>query len=240
MDKVIYTEQEMSLIDPKPGTAAAAARDFGIDLSLTVSNLRLTPGERIKRLDDYVDGIAESRRTLHSIDLKSSGTSRITAIEKQIKLVSQFQISCVLVGGFAAVIRGASITTREIEVCYSRDRANLTKVVAALRSIHALLRGAPKDTPFILDEEALLRGLNFTFETYLGEFDLFGEIEGVGDFTECIRNSEEVKLFGSRHRVLSLDKLIVAKRSAGTPKDLLVLRELEAILHNRRIEKSGV
>ncbi len=51
MDKVIYTEREMSLIDPKPGTAAAAARDFGIDLSLTVSNLRLTPEERIKKLD---------------------------------------------------------------------------------------------------------------------------------------------------------------------------------------------
>jgi hypothetical protein len=37
MDKVVYTEREMLLIDPKPGTAAAAARDFGIDLSLTVS-----------------------------------------------------------------------------------------------------------------------------------------------------------------------------------------------------------
>jgi hypothetical protein len=52
MDKVVYTEQEMSLIDPKPGTAAAAARDFGIDLSLTVSNLRLTPEERIRKLAD--------------------------------------------------------------------------------------------------------------------------------------------------------------------------------------------
>ncbi|MGZ8845914.1 MAG: hypothetical protein ACXW3C_05570, partial [Pyrinomonadaceae bacterium] len=51
MDKVEYTEQECWLIEPKPGTAAAAARDFGIDLSLTVSNLRLTPEERIKKLD---------------------------------------------------------------------------------------------------------------------------------------------------------------------------------------------
>jgi hypothetical protein len=57
MDKVVYTEKEMLLIDPKPGTAAAAARDFGIDLSLTVSNLRLTPEERIKRLDELRDRI---------------------------------------------------------------------------------------------------------------------------------------------------------------------------------------
>jgi hypothetical protein len=64
MHKVIYTEREMTLIDPKPGTKAAAARDFGIDLSLTVSNLRLTPEERIKQLDRHVDGILALRRNL--------------------------------------------------------------------------------------------------------------------------------------------------------------------------------
>ena len=66
MDKVVYTEREMSLIDPKPGTAAAAARDFGIDLSLTVSNLRLTPEERIRQLDDFQSSIKELRRALTS------------------------------------------------------------------------------------------------------------------------------------------------------------------------------
>src|SRR5947208_13867154 len=75
MDKVEYTEQEMSLIDPKPGTKAAAARDFGIDLSLTVSNLRLTPEERIKQLDDYVDGIQALRRSLRIISRASERTA---------------------------------------------------------------------------------------------------------------------------------------------------------------------
>ena len=71
MDKVIYTDQEMSLIDPKPGTAAAAARDFGIDLSLTVANLRLTPEERIRKLDNHVDGIQELRRSVRWISRAS-------------------------------------------------------------------------------------------------------------------------------------------------------------------------
>ena len=75
MDKVEYTEREMLLIDPKPGTAAAAARDFGIDLSLTVSNLRLTPEERIKQLDDYVDGIQALRRSLRIISRASERTA---------------------------------------------------------------------------------------------------------------------------------------------------------------------
>jgi hypothetical protein len=75
MDKVIYTEREMALIDPKPGTAAAAARDFGIDLSLTVSNLRLTPEERIKQLDSHVDGIRALRRGLRWISRASERTT---------------------------------------------------------------------------------------------------------------------------------------------------------------------
>ena len=71
MDKVEYTEQERWLIEPKPGTAAAAARDFGIDLSLTVANLRLTPEERIKQLDDHLDGIKALRRSLRWISRAS-------------------------------------------------------------------------------------------------------------------------------------------------------------------------
>jgi len=71
MDKIIYTEREMGLIDPKPGTKAAAARDFGIDLSLTVSNLRLTPEERIRQLDSFVDSIQALRRSLRVISRAS-------------------------------------------------------------------------------------------------------------------------------------------------------------------------
>jgi len=67
MDKVEYTEKERWLIEPKPGTAAARARDFGVDLSLTVNNLRLTPEERIKQLDSHLDGIRELRNSLRWI-----------------------------------------------------------------------------------------------------------------------------------------------------------------------------
>ena len=67
MDKVEYTDAERRLIEPKPGTAAARARDFGVDLSLTVSNLRLTPEERIKQLDGHLDGIRELRNSLRWI-----------------------------------------------------------------------------------------------------------------------------------------------------------------------------
>lgn len=62
MDKVEYTEQERLLIEPKPGTAAARAREFGIDLSLTVSNLRLTPEERVRQLDKFQASMKQLRK----------------------------------------------------------------------------------------------------------------------------------------------------------------------------------
>lgn len=64
MDKVEYTEAERWLIEPKPGTAAARARDFGVDLSLTVGNLRLTPEERIRNFDRLSAEQRERRATI--------------------------------------------------------------------------------------------------------------------------------------------------------------------------------
>ena len=159
-------------------------------------------------------------------------------VERQIELISEFQIECVLVGGVAATVHGSSIPTQDLDICYARDNANLTQVVKALRATHATLRGAPKDLPFILDEETLRRGLNFTFDTDVGKLDLLGEVRGVGVYADCFENADEAEIFGSRHRVLSLEKLIAAKRAAGRPKDLLALVELEAILEHRRASES--
>jgi hypothetical protein len=64
MDKIIYTEDERLMIEPRPGTAAARARDFGIDLSITISNLRLTPHQRVKRLDEFQHELREIRRAV--------------------------------------------------------------------------------------------------------------------------------------------------------------------------------
>jgi hypothetical protein len=72
MDKVEYTEAERWLIEPKPGTKAAAARDFGVDLSLTVANLRMTPHERVQRLDEF----QHEMRMLRQAVLKSKQNGR--------------------------------------------------------------------------------------------------------------------------------------------------------------------
>lgn len=151
-------------------------------------------------------------------------------IERGLRLLAEHKIDCVIIGGVAAGAHGSSYETSDVDACYARDPENLNKLAKALSSVHATLRGAPRDVPFLLDAETLRRGLNFTFETDIGALDLLGEVRGVGGYAECLEDSIDIEMFGHRFSVLSLEKLIAAKRSAGRAKDLLVLPELEAIL----------
>jgi hypothetical protein len=59
----VSKELDDYFLNPPPGSAAARAVEFGIDLSLTLENLRLTPEERIRKLDDHLAGIAKMKAT---------------------------------------------------------------------------------------------------------------------------------------------------------------------------------
>ena len=54
-------------LNPPPGSAAARAAEFGIDLTLTLENLRLTPEERIRKLDSFIEGIAELKASVRTV-----------------------------------------------------------------------------------------------------------------------------------------------------------------------------
>src|SRR6266849_4152139 len=103
-------------------------------------------------------------------------------IAQGLKLLAEHRVECVIVGGVAAWAHGSSQATFDVDVCYSCDASNLTRLTKALRAVRATLRGAPKDIPFILDEETLRHGLNFTFATEIGALDLMGEVKGVGTY----------------------------------------------------------
>ncbi len=55
--------REEKLLHPKAGSKIAEARDYGIDLTQIVENLRLTPEKRIEKLQDAMIGFDELRRT---------------------------------------------------------------------------------------------------------------------------------------------------------------------------------
>jgi hypothetical protein len=50
------------LLNPPPGSKIAAAKEFGIDLTLLAVNLRLTPQERIDKLQGMMKFVDEIQR----------------------------------------------------------------------------------------------------------------------------------------------------------------------------------
>lgn len=157
----------------------------------------------------------------------------MTDFEKIVRLFSESEIECVIVGGLAATIHGSARLTQDVDFVYARNRANVRRLVAALRPYSPYLRGAPPGLPFDWSEATIERGLNFTLTTALGDIDLLGEITGGGDYNALAPQSVEVELFGCRCRCLDLPGLIRAKRAAGRPKDIEALAELEALLAER-------
>jgi hypothetical protein len=135
----------------------------------------------------------------------------------------------VVIGGIAAVLQGSTTITRDFDICYSRDPANLERLAEALRLLEARLRGTDVDVPFRLDAASLRNGLNFTFKTKHGDFDCLGDPGGGFDYALLQRNADRMDIRGLTVLVASLDDIIAMKRAARRTKDLIEVENLSAL-----------
>jgi hypothetical protein len=135
----------------------------------------------------------------------------------------------VLIGGYAAALRGSPMMTGGVDICPARDRENLDRLAAALRHLHARLRGAPADVPFLLDGRTLRAGDHFTFATDTGPIDCLGTPPGTDGFVDLDASATDEDLDGLVVRVASLDDLIRMKRAADRPQDRIAVEWLSAL-----------
>jgi hypothetical protein len=135
----------------------------------------------------------------------------------------------ILIGGFAGKLRGSTILTVDVDVCYARDLANLEALAGALHELRATLRGAPAGLPFRLDARTLAAGDSFTFVTDAGDLDILGTPAGVAGFDDLARNATALDLDGLQVQVAAIDDLIRMKRAAARPRDLAHLEVLLAL-----------
>lgn len=138
-------------------------------------------------------------------------------------------VEFVLIGGVAARLYGSPTLTRDVDICFSRDRANVERLAAVLRELHARLRGVEDDVPFILDARTLLAGANFTFTTDAGDVDVLAEPAGVSGYADLTASAQAVELGDMTVMVAALDDLIRMKLAAGRPKDRVEVEILAAI-----------
>lgn len=147
-------------------------------------------------------------------------------------ILNEEGVDYVIVGGFAAVVHGSSLPTRDIDVVPSRTPNNLDRLARALKRMNAMIRtdgdpvSAPLDGPFLANMPLMLN-----LVTDLGEMDLtFAPSGGLGGFDEWDAHAIVVEIAdGLEVHIAALDDIISSKVAANRPKDQRSLPYLESL-----------
>jgi len=151
-----------------------------------------------------------------------------------LQTLAKHGVDFVVIGGMAGLVHGSAYPTYDLDVAYSRDRANLERLAEALRGLEVKLRGVPADLPFQIDAPALDNGANFTFDCPLGSFDILGDVAGISSYEELRGEARIDEIEGIEVRVASIDHLIAMKRAANRTKDKLMVEEYIVIADEQR------
>lgn len=138
-------------------------------------------------------------------------------------------VEYVVIGGIAAVAHGSPQITRDLDIVYAVDEANLRRLSRALIELNAKLRGVTEDVPFVPDARALRQLRVLTLDTDEGRLDIMVQPDGSRGYDQLRAGSIEAIVDGIAIRVAGLDDLIAMKKAAGRPKDRIYVEELEAI-----------
>jgi len=138
-------------------------------------------------------------------------------------------VDFIVVGGTAAVLHGAPISTRDLDIVHARNPDNVQRLLTVLDGLDARIRDragrdlAPSKNALVGTGQSLLM-------TRLGPLDCLGALHDGRDFEALIGHTIQLSDASLTIRVLDLHTLIAVKTEAGRPRDLLVVPLLTALL----------
>jgi predicted nucleotidyltransferase len=151
-----------------------------------------------------------------------------------LRALSSGGVDFVVIGGIAMVIHGSARITRDLDIVFAPDAANLEALGEALVGLDAQLRGVDDDVPFVPDSRTLAGIEILTLDTSAGWLDVHRRPDGAPPYSSLKRDAERVDLGGFSVLVASPPDLLAMKRKAARPQDLMDVEYLEAIQRLRR------
>ena len=137
------------------------------------------------------------------------------------------EVDFVVIGGVAVVVQASPRFTRDLDISYATDTANLERLGTLLIGLDAKLRDVGDDVPFTPDARTLRHTKMLTLTTREGDLDLLADPPGSPGYPALRRHADLVDLDGNAVRIASLEDLIAMKRAAGRPQDAIDIESLE-------------
>jgi hypothetical protein len=149
-----------------------------------------------------------------------------------LEVLFRHEVAFLVIGGYAGVAYGSPLPTQDVDVVPQNDRANLTRLSAALTELEAKLRNDDDEPlPFAHDATSLASAVFWSLTTKHGDLDISFRPSGTDGYADLRREAVSITLDGSAVLLASLGDIIRSKEAAGRDKDrraLPILRELLA------------
>jgi hypothetical protein len=148
-----------------------------------------------------------------------------------LELLNKFDVEYIVVGGVAAVIQGAPVTTFDIDTLIRVNEVNAARLEGALDELDARFR--EHQTNLRPTKKDILAGGHLLLMTRAGPLDVLGFIGENDCYEDLITKSTPIPMAGGTINILNLEELIRQKKTTDRPKDRATIELLEEVLRNR-------
>jgi hypothetical protein len=150
-----------------------------------------------------------------------------------IHTLNEHGVDFIVVGGVAAVLEGAPISTFDLDVVHSRTADNVERLVGALAALDAHYRLQPERRIRPAASHLLSAGHQLLMTRH-GPLDILGMIGRSHGYEELLEHVNEMEAGTNLPiRVLKLAKLIEVKSETAGEKDLATLPILRKTLEEK-------
>jgi hypothetical protein len=150
-----------------------------------------------------------------------------------LKVLSRHQVEHILVGGMAAILEGAPISTFDLDIVFLPTDENREHLLAALQELEARYLD-PAGRHIVPDADKLASFRLHQLITSLGPLDVLATIGNGLSYADLIGDTRISKVGEISVRILGLETIIRSKEQANRDKDRATLPVLRRTLQLRK------